>query len=393
MREYVSFVRRVFSGNVWPESLHLAIPTVELDRAIAIYDGPQIVASAHAWSYPLTLPGAGPVPAAAVSRVAVRTTHRRRGLLSRMMRHQLEDVHRRGEVVAALFASEAPIYGRFGYGLATYEVEAEVARAKGAFRVPVDLSAVREIELSRAPEIAVGLAAAVAPRYPGFVQRDRVWWDMVAADPADLRFGAGQLTAVIREGEDGPDGLALYRLRIENGHGARSLQLEGILARTDAAYTALWRHCLDVDLTERLTARGLHPGEPLRHLLVDPRAYAARVEDGLWVRLVDVAGALGGRRYRAHGTLSLRVEDAFCDWNTGDYVLEAGPDGASCRMRPTSTPDLVLPVDVLGAVFLGSNHPSTLAAAGRLEERTPGALALADEIFGWPDPAWCPLHF
>jgi predicted acetyltransferase len=391
--EYLRLVGRTFSGSSQSDQVVEALlPTVDRERSIVVRDGEQLVATACSWAHAMTLPGAGPVPAAAVSRVAVRPTHRRRGLLSRMMRFQLADVHARGDAVAGLFASEAPIYGRFGYGAATEEAFFEVTRAQVRFRRPPSVERVREIDKSRMPPTAVDLAARMAPDHPAFVQRDLARWEWWAADMPEVRHGGGEMVVVVHDGDDGIDGMAAYHVR-ERGWDDIKVVLLGLLATTDEAYAALWRYLFDVDLTTGLEAFGRHPRELLPHLLVDPRACKMKVWDGLWLRLVDVAGALASRRYRAAGTLTLRVEDAACPWNAGEYVLEAGPDGARCAMRPTSTPDLVLPVAALASAYMGTVAPSMLARAGRIEEGRPGALALADDLLAWPVPAWCPLHF
>ena len=84
-------------------------------------DGDVPVATAGTYDHRIRIPG-GDIPIAGVTLVGVHPSHRRRGILRELMRRQLDDAHERGEAVAVLWASEAAIYGRFGYGMATTSV-------------------------------------------------------------------------------------------------------------------------------------------------------------------------------------------------------------------------------------------------------------------------------
>jgi predicted acetyltransferase len=388
---YLNFVHRTFWGSSFSgEELDRMVPSVELDRSLVVLDSGQVVGTAGAHRVALTIPGGIVTGAAGVSRVAVRPTHRRRGLLTRMMRRQLGDLCEQGEAVAILWASEGPIYGRFGYGLGTYSAQVQVEHARSGFASPVAGGRVREIDTGAAAGVLPDLTRRAAPRHPGFVQRDQGWWEYVLSDRVEDRDGLGELVAVVHEADGGPDGFALYRP--EMARATSTLHLRSLVAVTDGAYGALWRHCLDVDLMSRLVAEGRSVEEPVRHLLADPRAAETRIEDGLWVRLIDVAAALAARRYQCEGRLRLRVEDPFCEWNAGTYELEGGPDGATCG-RSGAKPDLVLPAAALGACHLGGNRFTTLARAGLVEASTAGALARADAMFAAPVAPWNPVRF
>jgi predicted acetyltransferase len=147
-----------------------------------------------------------------------------------------------------------------------------------------------------------------------------------------------------------------------------------------------------VDLMARVAAEMRPVDEPLRFLLADSRQPKTRVEDGIWLRLVDVTAALTGRRYAVEGKLALRVRDAFCPWNDGQVQLVGGPAGAECKPH-TGSPDLVIDAADLAALYLGGNRFHTLFEAGRLEELSPGAIARADMMFATDRAPWCPSHF
>jgi len=368
--------------------------TLEFDRTLAVFDGRQVVATAGIFSYEMTVPG-GSLPCGGVTRVGVAATHRRKGLLTAMMRRQLDDMHQRGEPLAALYASEAPIYGRFGYGLATYQAEIEIQRSRGAFAKP--LSAGGRVVMADVPtavEAFTRVWAEVHPTQPGMVALDARWWRNQLADLEISRQGFSPQYRVVYEAEGKPAGFAVYRIKMEwdpagpNG----TLRLESLIAATAEAYAALWRHVLDVDLIARISADMRPIDEPLRFLLADSRQPKMRVEDGIWLRVVDVERALAGRRYAVDDRLVLRVRDAFCPWNEGHYELNGGPTNAACE-RCEGNPDLELSAADLAAVYLGGNRFRTLHNAGRIQELRRGALARADAMFATDRAPWCPSHF
>lgn len=343
----------------------------------------------------MTVPGGGSLPCAGVTRVSVRATHRRRGLLTAMMRKQLDDMHQRGEPLAALYASEAPIYGRYGYGLATYGGVLEVDRARGAFAHPLDAPTnITMVDVPAGVKAFAQVWERARPNQPGMLTLDERWWRYLLADLESQREAASPHYRVVYRTGDGPAGFALYRIKLAwNASGPiGELRLEFLNAVTADAYAALWRYILDVDLIAKITGSMRPIDEPLRFLLADSRQPKMSIEDGLWVRLVDVPQALAGRRYAVDGRLVVRVRDAFCPWNEGRFEIDGGPDAARCQSCDTS-PDLDLDVADLGAVYLGGNRWRVLHEAGRVAELHPGAVARADAMFATDRAPWCPSHF
>src|SRR5687767_9859728 len=95
-------------------------PVAELDRSLALFDGDRVAATAGIYSLEMSVPGAV-VPTAGITWVTVSPTHRRQGVLTAIMRRQLDELHEQErEPVAALWAAESSIYGRFGYAPATW---------------------------------------------------------------------------------------------------------------------------------------------------------------------------------------------------------------------------------------------------------------------------------
>ncbi|HKF75180.1 MAG TPA: GNAT family N-acetyltransferase [Candidatus Dormibacteraeota bacterium] len=383
---FLDQVARSFSGSRWPpEDVQRVVQAIELERAIGVFEDGTLVATAAAQSMQLTVPG-GSAPAVGIGRVSVLPTHRRQGLLTEMMRHLVAEARDRGEPLAALFSSEGGIYGRFGFGVATYEADVRVQRARSAFRSRAEGTGLRLVQPVEAADTLARIAGAVTDGQPGAVRRGREWWRFQAAAPQQP--GEPEWQVVVRAQQDG---FVVYRTHghlrppaLEGG----SLEVGPLFAVSPQAYAALWRYCLDVDLMDEVTARHRSVDEPLRHLLADPRAMECTAWDGLWLRLVDVEAALRARRYARADRLVLHIEDGFCPWNTGTYALEAGEP-----RRVTEPPDLVLPTDALGACYLGGNRFVALASAGVVAERVPGAAARADAVFASPLTPWCPYHF
>ena len=371
----------------------------EPDRSLAVFDNGRMVATAGAFSFELTLPGLTSIPVAGVSYVGVLATHRRRGTLRRMMRHQLDDVLARGESVAVLTASESVIYGRFGYGLATSMVDFEIETDHSAFLRPVDdAGRLVLIDTAEAAKVLPDLHERCRRAQPGDNSRSEAMWHQWFAD-LDLehdREGATALFYVLHETAAGePDGYALYRVKHgDDGLANSQVRVDSMRGLEPATETALWRYLLDIDLISSLRASGRAVDDQLQWMLRDPRRVRATgVWDMLWCRLVDLPAALSARRYSADGELVLDVVDEFCPWNAGRFRLTGGPDGATCEPAPSLSPDLALSATELGAAYLGGVKLSTLARAGRVVELTGGALRRADAMFASERAPWTTTPF
>ncbi|MFF2381909.1 GNAT family N-acetyltransferase [Streptomyces sp. NPDC058108] len=368
----------------------------EYDRSLGIWEGERCVGTAGAFSFRVTVPGGASVPAAGITMVSVAATHRRRGLLTSMMRRQLDDIRSWGEPLAVLTASEPAIYGRFGYGIATHQHHAEIDTTRVRLSVPpgTDDVGLRFAAPADVLDACESVYARVVPGRPGMLAR-RPGWDRVALlDPESDRDGASPLQCVVAERDGEVVGYARYRIRPDHDHtGAKAtVVLDELQALDPAADAALWRLLFDLDLTTTLRTRGRPVDESWQHMVSDIRRCAVRVRDALHVRLVDVDAALEARTYQAPVDVVFEVEDAFCPWNEGRWRLTGDAKGASCV--PTREPaDLALSVRELGAAYLGGVSLASLAAAGRVRELRQGALAEASVAFSSALAPWLPHGF
>lgn len=381
---------------------------VEYDRFFGVHDGSELVAGGGAYSFELTLPrspgsagssrkqNADTMAVAGVTWIGVLPTHRRRGILRRMMEHQLDDVAARGEAVAVLTASEGAIYQRFGYGVATQVLQAEIPKSGGQFlHEPAAGGRCRLLwgEARKDPLMAV--YDAWRRERPGALSRHGGFWDVHLADRPHRRGGGNALFVVVHESDSGEiDGYARYRTKDRERFDDKLLMVQEVIAGDPEVEAALWRFLLDVDLIGAVEASVRPLDDPLRWRLLDPRAYRVRwLNDWLWARIVDVPSALSARSYPVEGSLVLEVLDAMRPDGAaaGRFQLEGGPDGASCKPTDAS-PDLTLPVDALGATWLGAVPFTTLAAAGRIDASRE-ALLRADSLFRSTPLPFCNTPF
>ena len=367
-----------------PEQLR---PTFDLDRSIIVLDGKQIVGGAHSHHVQLTIPGSS-APVAGVSNVAVQPTHRRRGVMTQMMLHQLEDVHRRGEPLAALFATESAIYGRFGYGVGSHYERWTIDRNHTAFarqhRNKGRIFFVDPFETTaRFSEIFNRCIAGRPGVFPAAALRQ---WGQDSRLPEHNQGGRGGLFHVVYEEDGRFDGYATYRT--SNG----TVTVNELMGASTDAVSALWRFCFDTDLMHSMEALKRPLDDPLPWLLADPRRLQRMPRDGVWLRIVDVPDALSRRAYSADGLVVFNVLDDVCPWNDGRFQLEVS-GGAGSAAPSETPPDLSLTVSALASAYLGGAPFSTLARAGLVEEKTPGALFLADRMFAVQLQPWTPHNF
>ncbi|MGH8875912.1 MAG: GNAT family N-acetyltransferase [Stackebrandtia sp.] len=353
----------------------------DLDRTIGAFDGPTPVGGVSIYPRVLTVPGAQ-LPTAGIAFVGVAPTHRRRGILTSMMRRQLAELHEHGaEPIAALRPAEAGIYGRYGYGAASRGMALCVDKRAMTFRPEVDFGdgSIAQLEPGEARSVMEKLYDRRRPTTAGWSDRDDSAWDLRLVDPPERRGNATALRVAVHTASSGDiTGYALYR-REHNPDGSRTVRLLELVTLDLPGYAALWRFFAGFDLTDWIEYEAA-VDEALPQLLIDPRPANAALLDRLWVRLIDVDRALAGRRYSAPLRTVLDIEDATCPWNTGRFRLLADGEEVSCE-RTADPAELRLSVSELGAAYLGGTSLTSLAAAGLVAELWPGALSRVDAAF------------
>ncbi len=356
----------------------------EIERALVARRDGEVVGTAAIHTRQLAIPG-GVLPAAHVTQVSVAPTARRQGVLTRFMRQQFDDARAAGEPIAVLWASEGRIYQRFGYalGAARLALNVESNEVTQTTTTPV-AGRLREGSPAALRDALVKLYDEAFVSRPGWSERAERHWDYRLADLKDWRHGGTELRAVVHEDDDAVDGYVLWRgqSRWTDTGVAGEVRVVEQVATTPAAYAALWRFLLTMDLTRTVNVWSCAPDEPLLYAVNEPRRLDARLRDALWLRVLDVPAALAARRYATDVDLVIEVTDDMVPANAGRWRLRGFATDATC-ISTVDEPDLSCDVRALGATYLGGAGFATLAATGQMAEHRPGALVAADTAFRW----------
>jgi predicted acetyltransferase len=386
LRDGLNVISHYFGFENAAEDVDRFAQWLELDRMHVAWEGDRIVGGAGAFSFGVSVPGGATVPAAGVTVVGVLPTHRRRGVLTQLMRAQLDDARARGDVIGYLWASEGTIYGRFGYGLGSRMGSMSLGKDRTQFAVPFEPHAsVRLVDLEEAARTFPPLYEQAMAQRPGLVSRSQAWWETrrLFDDPARRQGGPKNRALLELEGE--PAGYALYNVKQDwhSGFSKGTVTITEAVAPTPEATRELWRWLLDFDWTSEFSADLLPLDHPLFLLLAEPRRMQFKLNDGVWVRPIDVGAALSARTYN-DGEIVLEVEDAFLPDNAGRWRVSR--EGAQ---RTEAGADLRLDVNGVGSVYLGGFSFGDLVRAGRAAELTEGAAARGDAVFATGVEPWC----
>jgi len=374
-----------------PEQTESFMAYLPLDRMHAAFDDGTIIGGAGVYPFEMTVPG-GPMTCAGVTIVGVHPTHRRRGILRKMMTAQLADVRERGEPIAALWASEDTIYGRYGYGPASRTGHVLLPRGTADLRLglPEREGEIRLIDHEEALRTFPRIYERIRQRRSGFILRTKPWWNTRILDDNEWRRGgAGPMNRVLLEIDGRPAGYAIYRIFQHQTEWKRTLRVLEAIGLDPRATREIWRFLLGIDWMDDVQMRLLPLDHELWHLLARPRTLGMKVFDGLWVRPVDVGAALSGRSYATDGRVTLQIvsDPLFVD-NVGTWTIADGRARRSSRR-----PDVRLDVQALGSVFLGGFSFAELARAELVEESARGGIARADALFRTDADPWCPEIF
>ncbi|MFD7558755.1 GNAT family N-acetyltransferase [Streptomyces sp. NPDC059835] len=372
----------------------------DLARTVGAFDPEtgRCVAAFRSFSQQLTVPGGAFVPSSAVSNVGVLPTHRRQGLLSRMMADELAAAAARGDVLSTLIAAEYPIYGRYGYGPAAsvseWEIDVPRTGLDPRLAAPADGGRIDLVDAAEVRRVGPELHERLRARTHGAVNRNERWWNLATGlEEMSHRPYKEKFFAVYRTAAGEPAGLAAYGAD-DHWTDAKvpqnTVQVHDLVAVTPQAERALWQFLCSIDWVTKVRTGYRAPDDLVADLLPDPRsARTVTAADFLWVRLLDVVRALGARSYAVPGILVLEVTDA-AGLSDGRYRLDAGTGACERTEEPA---DLVLDVAALGSLYLGDGSAVRLAALGRVTERRPGAVELADAVFRTARRPWCPDVF
>jgi predicted acetyltransferase len=370
-------------------------PYWDFTRLWGTFDGP-VVGTLRSWATEVTVPGGALVPASAISGVTVRPTHRRRGILRQMITAEHAAARERGEHLAILYVSQAPIYGRFGYGVGiqpcTWVVDTRSTAFVGGPATGMDLLPVEEAT----SELMKNLFDQLRRAWPGEIRRrDFSFAADIGLIEIDWEGPWKGWVAVHRDEAGDPDGFVRYTAKEnwEHHQPRSSLNVRDLVALNDSAYDALWRFLAEIDFVATIQADRRSSDERLPWILTNRRAAEATdLVDGLWVNILDIPAALAARTYEREGDVVIEVIGGEPAGTRTRVRLEAGPDGVACATT-TRDADLTIHADALGAAYLGGSPLRNSVLTRGFDEHRPGALAEAEALFRTLVPPRCSTFF
>lgn len=393
--EYPAFVEAFMDGfsedlpsKTFPEMIRKTLPP---ERTLAAFDGDVLVGTFGGYDLLLTVPG-GTVRMEGTTVVTVSPTHRRLGLASAMMTEHLDNAAAQGYPVAGLWASESGIYGRYGYGIATYCSVRRFDGTKVAFRDGISIERTRRVTLKQAADLLPDVYGIVCAATPGMFERSTQWWaNEVLLDEDWMKRGKTSVRIVVHDGPDGVDGYAIYRQKggeLDDGHANGTVFVEELTADTPGAKASLWSYLVNVDGCPNVRFGNRPVDDDIAMMVREPRRIeTTTVFDGLWLRILDVEAALGKRTYEQDGTLVFHVVDSYRPETEGAYRLSVA-DGVGVCQRTDQASDVDLDVDVLGALYLGGGDVLAYGAAGRIRGSDADILRL-HHLFATAKKPWC----
>jgi predicted acetyltransferase len=365
---FLETTEAAFGEEAHAEDLESGHRIFESDRCLYVAEGDAMVGTAGAFTFTMSIPG-GDLPTAGVTLVGVLPSHRRKGILTKMMQEQLRDIHKRGEPLAALWASEGTIYGRFGYGVATLQGGIDIERDRASFRDDRGPQGrIRLVRVEEALKLFDPIYEQVRRGRPGMYSRTEDFWEVhTLYDQPHVRRGAGPLFCAVHEMSGRPDAYAFYRVNQRwNGLPASQLIVREALGVDPIATREIWRFLFGIDLIDRVQARSLPIDHPLYLMLQEPRRLRQTIGDALWVRVVDVEAALKSRSFAAADRVVISLDDSLCPWNSGSWILDTRGSNTTVR-RTDEGAEVVLTPSDLSAIYLGGFTGAQLARAGRVE--------------------------
>ena len=365
------------------------------DRAIALFDENKIIGTANSFGESISLPSNKKAKVAAVSYVSVMPTHRRQGILSEMMKIQLNEIHSiHKEPLAVLWPSESAIYGRFGYA-PTHEKHYSISKNNAKFLPQISSNNLKINFLNKkeAIECYVQVNNKLMESRPGVMELTNDWAERRIEDLISNHLSNGPSYFIGIFDNKTPVGLVTYSIENNNDYGnmPASLHIWDILYLNIESAIKLWNFCLNIDLVEEIHAKGVPEDDVLEALLISPGDLNARLTTGLWIRIVDVINSLEARTYEHNGEIILKVDDSIIKDNNNTYLLNTN-DKSTPKCEITSkNPDVEITIQGLSEIYLGTFDLNNLIASGNIKNKK--VIKTIKEIFKSESKPFCPMHF
>lgn len=404
LQTYIDASARGFGGDMLEGEHERVREVIGLDRCHVAVANERVVGTIGSYSFPLAMPGTVDIPAAGLTRVTVAATHRRQGVLTAMMANHFQDAIDHDEAVSILWASEAPIYGRYGYGQATENVAVSFDNRITTISRPEVPDQLDIIDGTEAEEILPSIREQTRVSRPGKFGRSELWWTHRSTpDPEGLRRGLSKRRYVVARRGNQDVGYVTFRQKenwgdddLPNGE-VNIIELNGI---DQQAEHTLWWHVGNIDLFPNVVSWNQPADSLLPWLASNPRGIGRRFSDGIHARVIDVEKTFSTRRYQSQADLVFSLTDERLPKTEGTYHLSIDDAGVGTCARTDAAPDIAFDAYALGALCLGHTRPEPLAAIGHIRSTSgePGGISPAQlknlrDTFGWPVAAWCDEMF
>ncbi|MEN8112992.1 MAG: GNAT family N-acetyltransferase [Actinomycetota bacterium] len=360
-----------------------------LDRTVGAFDGDEIVGTLGGFPFEVTVPGGASIPMAGTTIVTVASTHRRRGVLTKMMRDHLSDTRSRNEPLVGLWASESVIYGRYGFGVATENEDVEMHQTRVS--IEGEAGSVRLVNADEAAELLPPVYDAIRAERPGMLTRSAIWWKAeMIFDPEKRREGYSSQRYLIHETNGEVDGYALFRQKGDwsDGFPNGEVRIREVMSATPSAHTGMWRFLTSIDLHPKITYWNLPVDDPLRWKVADHRRVIRKRWDAMYLRILDVVAALEARTYAFDGVVTLSVDDPFLPEVGGAFELAVEAGIGSCRRIEEGPTDLAMSIVELSSLYLGAGHVDPMVKTGRVHGEA-GVVELLGRMFRGDVQPWC----
>ena len=351
---------------------------------VALHAG-RVVATSAGFPFKMRLNGRGAM-ADGVTAVGTDPGFRRRGLVRRLITDRLALAREQGQPVAILWASMGAIYQRFGYGLASTQVEYSFDPRFAAFQFGATANGhTRRLPKEEAvPVVSKLYRAFIEPRNL-LLHRAPVLWDL----PFRVRDKRQTYCAVHYDGSGEADGYLLYNTKSSDGPGSepiadQAMTVADFVWRDMNGYRGLWDFIRSHDLVAKVETAFAAEDDPATAALLEPRILNRRTSDGIWLRVVDAAAALAARGYDVAGETTLSVaEDGECPWNVGTFRLatDATQAEAEKTQQPLGSAEVQITTQGLASLLAGHTSLSQLVRVGRAQTSNAKRLPELDALF------------
>ncbi len=375
--KHVAFSSLVMSPDVMPPEIVMGINP---DWTFCAFEDGKLATSFAAWPLQMQINGVA-TPVAGITCVGTLPIYRGQGHLGKVMHRYFHHLHEKGgPAIAALYASRAAIYQRFGYAVVSTRSQYDIDPAYLQFPLTPPAAGTFREATDDEFNVISDLYNRFKEERNGCIKRGKGSWLMAILKPPAKP--GHQINKILYEENGQLTGYVIYTaepVESTGGMPRHIIRIRDLIWMTPSACTAIWSYFSKMKLADRIIWDRAPSDDPLPHLLLEPRMLHLMSQDGLLGRIIEAEKALINRKYSAKGVLTFEIRDDICSWNSGRWQLEAD-EGKSAIHRTTATADVTMPISTLAMLLFGQINATEAARMGRLDVHDAGALSAWDRV-------------